>query len=640
MRKFLLLPLLAVLAGCPPPKDKESETAEPVDADGDGFTIDDDCDDNNAAVNPGAAEVCDSLDNNCDDAVDEAGGTAWYADSDADGFGNPANATTACTAPAGSVADNTDCDDDAANVNPDATEVCDANGVDEDCNGQANDDDPNATGGGTYYADTDGDGYGDAGNSTSACTQPNGYVTEPVDCNDNDVLSYPGGVEICDGNDNDCNGQIDDNVAEPTTWYQDFDGDGYGNSAEELASCDMPTGYVDNFLDCNDNNALQSPGLPEICDGSTDENCNGSVDEAGATGGTTYYQDADNDGFGGTTTQDACTQPGGYVTANDDCDDSDNTVGAASTWYIDGDNDGYGDSDTTQTSCTQPSGYVDNADDPLENAVDSSLSATADLDEVVDVAASATALYAVGFNSSGEPAIVGVNLSTGTITELYAGDPLVQPSGLALSADGSTLYVTDVAAQGGSDTTGEMYSLVVNGGSLSTVGVSGTIDMPGDVAVLTSGLLLVTGFTDAGSPGLFRVDPASGAASLLYSGAPLKEPLAVAWDSYGSYAYVADARAEGGAIYQFDSTYTAATLVTTGVQNAFPGGLAVSENSNATLFFPTLDSEVILALATGTGTEEVLGVTGLILGTGLDVGGETLYIGDVAGSTDIYTLSY
>ncbi|HND34390.1 MAG TPA: putative metal-binding motif-containing protein, partial [Myxococcota bacterium] len=85
MRKFLLLPLLAALAGCPPPKEKESDSIDPVDADADGYNVDDDCDDSDAAVNPGATEVCDSVDNNCDGAVDDSGGTTWYADADADG---------------------------------------------------------------------------------------------------------------------------------------------------------------------------------------------------------------------------------------------------------------------------------------------------------------------------------------------------------------------------------------------------------------------------------------------------------------------------------------------------------------------------------------------------------------------------
>jgi DNA-binding beta-propeller fold protein YncE len=283
---------------------------------------------------------------------------------------------------------------------------------------------------------------------------------------------------------------------------------------------------------------------------------------------------------------------------------------------------------------------VDNTLDPLENASTGALSATADLEEVVDVAATATALYAVGFNSSGEPAIVGVNLSTGAITELYAGTPLVQPSGMAVSEDGSTLYVTDVAAEGSnSSTTGEMYSLVINGGSLSATGTSGTIDMPGDVTTW-NGAVIITGFTSTGTAALFSMAPGTGfPAVALYSGAPLKEPLAIVYDHYDGYTYVADARAENGVIYQFDAAFAGASLATTGVQNAFPGGLAVTEGYDATLFFPTLDSEVILARDSN-GVEEVLGVPGLILPTGLAVGGETLYIGDVAGSTDIYTISY
>jgi Putative metal-binding motif len=638
MRKFLLVPLLAALAGCPPTKEKESENTDPVDADADGYSADEDCDDNNAAVNPGAAEVCDSLDNNCDDAVDEAGGTAWYADADADGFGNPNNATTACTAPAGTVTDNTDCDDDAANVNPDAAEVCDANDVDENCDGRANDADPNVTGGGTYYADTDGDGYGDPASPRTACTQPGGYVTEPVDCNDNDILSYPGGVEICDGNDNDCNGQVDDDVAEPTIWYQDYDGDGYGNAAEELASCATPSGYVDNNLDCNDTNAAQSPGLPELCDGSVDENCSGSVDEAGALGGTTYYQDGDGDGFGGPNTQDSCTRPGGYTTANDDCDDSDASIGAASTWYIDADGDGYGDSDGTSVSCSQPSGYVDNASDPLENASATTLAATGDLEEVVDVIATATSVYAVGYDADGVPTVAGVDVSTGSVTVLYSGAPFVAPFGIAISTDESTLYITDVAAEGGGSTAGELFSLVINGGSPVAEGVSGTIDMPGDVANW-NGDLLVTGFTSSGTAALYSVTPGSGSATVLYSGAPLKEPLAVVYDSYDGSTYVADARAEGGSIYQFDASFASASLVVTNAPSAFPGGLAVTEGGDATLFFPTLDSDVILA-RNSAGIEEVLGVPGLNLGTGLAVSSETLYVGDAAGSTDIYSISY
>jgi len=108
-----------------------------VDEDGDGYADDVDCDDRDENVNPGATEVCDGVDNNCDgdvdvDAVDVV---TYFADNDGDGYGNDDNGTfTACEAPEGFVVSNDDCNDGDANVNPGATEVCD-NSVDNDCDG-------------------------------------------------------------------------------------------------------------------------------------------------------------------------------------------------------------------------------------------------------------------------------------------------------------------------------------------------------------------------------------------------------------------------------------------------------------------------------------------------------------------------
>ena len=172
-----------------------------------------------------------------------------------------------------------------------------------------------------YYADVDGDGYGDPGVSTFACSPPLGYVSDNTDCNDANNTVYPGAPEICDGLDNNCNGSTDEGVL--NTYYADADNDGFGNPLVSTQACSQPGGYVSNNTDCNDANNTVYPGAPEICDG-LDNNCNTSVDEGVLN---TYYADTDNDGFGDplNTTQ-ACSPPAGYVSDNTDCDDSNNAI--------------------------------------------------------------------------------------------------------------------------------------------------------------------------------------------------------------------------------------------------------------------------------------------------------------------------
>jgi hypothetical protein len=104
-----------------------------TDSDGDGYSSDTDCNDSNAAINPGATETCNGVDDDCDGSIDEGvGSSTFYRDADSDGYGNPSSTTTACAAPSGYVSDNTDCLDSDGTVNPGAAEVC-GDGLDNDC---------------------------------------------------------------------------------------------------------------------------------------------------------------------------------------------------------------------------------------------------------------------------------------------------------------------------------------------------------------------------------------------------------------------------------------------------------------------------------------------------------------------------
>jgi hypothetical protein len=104
--------LLAFLLAC----SGGSDSAGPVDVDGDGFSPPDDCDDNNAEAAPGLDEVCDNVDNNCDERVDEGLMQTYYADHDRDGFGNPDLTYARCIGGDGFVLNDDDCDDDDEDV--------------------------------------------------------------------------------------------------------------------------------------------------------------------------------------------------------------------------------------------------------------------------------------------------------------------------------------------------------------------------------------------------------------------------------------------------------------------------------------------------------------------------------------------
>lgn len=279
---------------------------KPSDFDGDGFDADVDCNDADETINPGATEVCDGIDNNCDSSIDGAdavGAITFYADLDTDGYGGTAITATQCDMPSGYVDNSDDCDDNSADINPDGAEVCD--GWDNDCDGLVDDEDDSidATGYSTYYGDADGDGYGDPESMTDACNAPSGYTDNADDCDDMNATVNPESI-----------------------WYADADSDGFGDANGTTQSCDEPAGFTNNMDDCDDGNPMINPDATEICDGNVDNDCDGAADDADdsvdASTFSTYYADADGDTYGDDTmsvTQ--CDLPSGYTVDNTDCDD-------------------------------------------------------------------------------------------------------------------------------------------------------------------------------------------------------------------------------------------------------------------------------------------------------------------------------
>lgn len=231
-----------------------------IDHDGDGYSVrEGDCDDTNSAVYPGAPDVQDGFDNDCDGEIDEG---SPESDDDGDGFADLDG----------------DCDDSDPAVFPGAEETI--NGIDDDCDGNADE--------GTTAFDDDGDGFseedGDCNDLSSAVSPAapetldgldndcdgtvdegtagydddgDGFTELAGDCDDEDPGAYPTAPEVADGADNDCNGTIDDGP-----FAMDDDNDGWS----ELAG------------DCDDDNFYTFPGAPEWAD-AEDNDCDGSIDE-------------------------------------------------------------------------------------------------------------------------------------------------------------------------------------------------------------------------------------------------------------------------------------------------------------------------------------------------------------------------
>ena len=343
-----------------------------------------DCDDLDASVHPGAAEVCSGRDDDCDgDAdTDATDAPTWYADTDDDGYGDPAAATTACEAPAGTVADATDCDDTDASVHPGADEDCDP--VDRDCDGDPT---ASATDALTWYTDGDLDGHGDPASATVACEAPDAaWITAGGDCDDGDALTWPGAPEDCAPADRDCDGDPTAGATDPVPWYADLDGDGAAGDLMEQVACEAPDPtWLPAATDCDDARDTVHPGAAEVCNG-LDDDCDGTAD-VGATDAATWYADADGDHFGDASAPAVtCSAPAGHVADGTNCadahtaahpggtavcdgldDDCDGAVDAgaidAPTWYADRDDDGFGGASAAVRACAAPADHVADGSD-------------------------------------------------------------------------------------------------------------------------------------------------------------------------------------------------------------------------------------------------------------------------------------
>jgi len=368
---------------------------------GPGWTVDgSDCDDTDASVFPGAEEVCNEVDDDCDELVDEGVTTTFFVDLDSDGHGSVTATTEACSLPEGYADTAFDCDDANPLVNPDATEVC--NGIDDDCDADIDDSDSSldTSTADSWYADTDGDGFGDPGSVFLTCVQHSNTVADNTDCDDTEASVNPAATEVCNSIDDDCDGDVDDDdssldTSTASTFYDDDDADGYGDASASSLACDAPTGTVSDSTDCDDTNAAVHPAATEVCN-SIDDDCDGDVDDDDSSLDTstasTFYDDDDGDGYGDATASSlACDAPTGKVSDSTDCDDTSAAVhpaatevcngidddcdgdvddddssldtSTASTFYDDDDGDGYGDPSASTLACNPPTGTVtDNTD--------------------------------------------------------------------------------------------------------------------------------------------------------------------------------------------------------------------------------------------------------------------------------------
>lgn len=171
--------------------------------------------------------------------------------------------------------------------------------------------------------------------------------TTPGDCDDADITKFPGNPEICDGKDNNCDGQIDEGVLK--TYYPDVDGDNFGDKKASKQACKAPADHTTNNKDCNDDEVTINPDAKENCSDGVDNDCDGDTDmddnecqdgDGSCPDGThpqVYFEDQDGDAFGSVYVQEmACAVPAGFVKKGGDCLDTNSAVNPLAKEICDG----------------------------------------------------------------------------------------------------------------------------------------------------------------------------------------------------------------------------------------------------------------------------------------------------------------
>ena len=343
-----------------------------------------DCDDGRSDVHPGAAELCDGVDDDCSGATADGSGEAWFgAACDGPDADRCAEGTFRCTGGVQSCSDATF----------DDVESC--NGLDDDCDGAVDE-----GVGPTWFRDQDGDGFGAAAVSTQACAQPPGHVADATDCDDARAAVHPGALELCDGLDTDCAPATADGAGE--AWFgAACDGADADLCPEGTYAC---VGGAQTCSDVTGATGETCNGADDDCDGQIDEGANGcggvcvladapgtpcdasgpvdldacgddayACNGANATTCADVDTDADGDGFsaglaacGGDCDDAQATRfPGAAELCNGTDDDCDGTVdeGVTTTYFRDADGDGFGDPNVTAQGCSAPAGHVPSSTD-------------------------------------------------------------------------------------------------------------------------------------------------------------------------------------------------------------------------------------------------------------------------------------